>query len=155
MNLQKMLLRGEMKIKGAFIRRNREGFDLNRHGMNLKALEISFLDCFWKGFLIRLRVISEMSRYLFLSVCVLLLLGCSSGPHNRVGKPYDADSSYCRDLARNRYVVEGSRSVDIKGNEELYTMYCEPKGSWSSRDPEGYDSRMDAERSWWGQLFGY
>lgn len=68
--------------------------------------------------------------------------------------PYDANSPYCRDLARNQYVVEGSGSVEIKSNDELHSSYCEPTSSWNARDPKGYESRIEMEQSWWGQLFG-
>ena len=90
-----------------------------------------------------------MKNYLGV-VGLLFLVACANTPKNTVGAPYDADSVYCRDLAKAPH----SRNKDNSEftNETLYEKYCEPISSWRIRDEEGYQKTKKHEKEFFPWL---
>jgi hypothetical protein len=65
----------------------------------------------------------------FVILCVLFFLcSCTSGPQNRVGAAYDADSFYCLNSADDAGRAGVSRPVN---------PHCEPAASWKARSGSG------------------
>lgn len=86
-------------------------------------------------------------KFLLLILSLSLLTACTNLPQNSVGAAYDADSYYCRALHNDEYEVTGSFRGSAPSNQDLYTKYCEPIGSWQARDVSGYESKIRSESS--------
>ena len=91
------------------------------------------------------------AQLLVIIAYAVFAVGCTTAPKNTVGAAYDADSSYCRGLAKSMVEVQGYQQ-DSPSDRDLYEQHCEPTGSWLARDPQGLERTVASERSLFTKL---
>lgn len=93
------------------------------------------------------------SRSVILIAYFSFLVGCTSASKNTVDAAYDADSPYCRDLAKPRYGMEGGSRGRALSHRDRYEQHCEPIAAWQARDSEGHERTIQVEQSLFGKLW--